>query len=144
MRIAYLLFLVPVAFSNGCAYMIAQSGIDLSEYKSKEAVHAEFGEPYESGSTEGVSTKDQFVPRNAAFYEDYITRRKLSTPFTSVGYAMGLSITLGAIEPFLVAGQLFLISERTILGQKLRFVYDTEGNVLTFYLNGESVYQPHH
>ena len=55
MRIAYLLFLVPIFFSNGCAYMIAQSGIDLSEYKSKEAVHAEFGEPCESGSLDGES-----------------------------------------------------------------------------------------
>lgn len=144
MRSAYLLFLVPTIFSGGCAQMMAESGMDLSNFKSNEAIHAKFGEPCASGSTEGAFNKDQYVPRDAAFYEDYLTRRKLSTPYTSIGYGMILVMTLGTIEPLLVTDQLFRITKRTIMGQTLRVIYDADGKVLGFHLDGESVYLPSH
>jgi hypothetical protein len=139
MRIAYLLFLVPIVFSGGCADKIARVGTVLSEFKTKEEMYAKFGEPCASGTTDGAFKEGQFIPRDAAFYEDYTTRQKISTPYLEPGYGMMLCMTLGTIELLLVPEQLYLIMKRKLVGQTLRVIYDANGKVVGAQLDGEDI-----
>jgi len=146
MRIAYLLFLVPATLSGGCAGLIAGAGTDPTEFKTKEEVHANFGEPCASGSVEGTLEKDQHTPRDAAFYEDYMTRRKIADrSFSDSMGAYGLCFisTLGTIELLLVPQQLYLMTKRTIAGQTLRIIYDANGKVVGGQLDGEEIIHFH-
>ncbi len=120
MRIAYLLFLVPALVSSGCAGAIARAGTDPTEFKTKEEVHAKFGEPYAKGTEDG------------AVYEDYFTRQKIASrpPWLGEGYVMVLFMTFGTVDLFLVPQELYLTTKRTIAGQTLRFTYDNLGNVI--------------
>jgi YD repeat-containing protein len=127
MRIAYLLFLVPVLVSSGCAGAIARAGTDPTDFKTKEEVHAKFGEPYSKGTEDG------------AVYEDYFTRQKIaSRQGWDEGYVMLLFMTFGTIDLFLVPQELCLTTKRTIAGQTLRFTYDNLGNVIKWQRDGNA------
>jgi hypothetical protein len=132
MRIACLLCLVSAALSGGCAGMIARTGIDPTELKTKEEVRARFGEPTVIGSLDGT---------DGAFYEDYFTHRKIATHpdrTSSPGYVMGLFMTLGTLDLFLVPEELLLTAKRTVVGQTLRFTYDKNEKLLKLELDGDT------
>jgi hypothetical protein len=130
MRIAYLLFLVPAIFSGGCAAMIARSGTDPTYLKTKEEIHANFGEPIMSGKLDGM---------DGAFYEDYFTRRKIATEYPNAeGEVMCFAMTLGTLEVLLVSQELYLTTKRAIAGQTLRFTYDKDAKLINVQMDGRS------
>ena len=137
MRIAYLFLLVPAIGSSGCAGLIARSGLDPTQLQTAEDVHGKFGKPYASGSANDALKEDQSVPRNAAFYEDYMVRQKIATSNYGEGYVMLLLITFGTAEFLALPPELFLLAKRSILGQKLRFTYDIEGRLIRLQLDGD-------
>jgi len=141
MRIAYLLFLVPVAFSGGCAGFIAGLGTNLNDFETIEQIHAKFGEPDASGSTNGEFKKGQVIHRDAMFYEDYAIRRKIADTgwCDGDGYAIEWISSLGTIDLLLVPQQLFIAAKRSIMGQRLRIIYDSHGRVVGCQIDGEDL-----
>jgi hypothetical protein len=132
MRLAYLLCLVPVLFSGGCAGLIARSGTDPTEFKTMELVHAKFGEPFASGPESGD---------DGAFYEEYLTHRKICyTPewFDGDGYAIFFVATLGLIDFQLVPQELYETAKRMIGGQTLRFTYNSNGKLIKVQRDGNA------
>lgn len=142
MRIVTFLLLIPIAFAGGCAGMIAQCGTDPTALKTQKEVHDTFGEPVETGSQVGVTKEGEFVPKDAAFYEDYTTRRKIATPYPGDGYIIFLIGSLGTLDLLLVPQQFCLMTKRAITGQTVRIIYDSNGKVIAVNLDGESLYFP--
>jgi hypothetical protein len=146
MRVACLLSLIPLAFTEGCAGLIATSGIDLDAFETSNEVHAKFGEPRATGSAKGTFKEGQPVPESAAFYEDYRTRQKISDRLwcDGDGYAISLVATAGTIEFLLLPQQLYYFTKHKITGQTLRMIYDANGKVVAGQLDGKNLFlHPH-
>lgn len=132
MRITYLLFLVLALASSGCAAKIAGLGTDPTKFETIEEVHAKFGQPDAGGTLDG---------KDGAFYEDYITRRKIATyPLctSGPGYGIALVMTLGTVDLLMISNELCLSAKRTLTGQTLRFIYDNNGKLIKLQLDGEA------
>ncbi len=124
MRYAWLIVLPISLLPSGCSEFIASAGTDLEALKTKEEVHAKFGEPIATGTTE------------EGLYEDFRSRRKFRDPIGSQGCAMGFGMTMGLGEFYQFPLELFLVGRSTLLGQDVRFTYDAAGKVKHAYLNG--------
>jgi hypothetical protein len=133
MRIACLLLLVAVTSCGGCAGLIAQSGTDPTALKTRDEVHAKFGEPVASGV---------FKDDDGKTYEDYVVHQKIAadTDFRTHGfigmvqlendYKAFLIFTLGTCELVLIPEQLILTTVRCIGGERIRFKYDSLGRLV--------------
>jgi hypothetical protein len=117
-------------FNSGCSSVVAYTGQDLSPLVTRAHVHQEFGEPTDSGETDG------------AFYEEFQTRRKIREEERSVGLNMGSSMTFGLIEFVSLPAELYRDGERILRSETLRFEYDQSGNVMKVYLNGMYLLSP--
>jgi hypothetical protein len=120
MRLVSLLLFACVLPSSGCAALIARSGTDLNALKTKEEIHALLGEPVACGVANGEA------------FEEYHTRRKISDDAIlrlGEGYAMMMILTCGAIDVLYVPQELYLVGRNTLLGQKVRVIYDCSGTV---------------
>ena len=130
MRFNQILFLVLfTSLGSGCAGLIMESGLSVSSLHTKESVRATFGEPDRSG--------DQFdvlLPEGCDF-DEVITRRKLS--HGAAKYAWIVPMTLGLSELVCVPYELGQMSYDSIVGQKIRFIYDVKGNVVQILVNDE-------
>jgi hypothetical protein len=112
----------------GCSSLIARSGLDLSEVHGKDQVHELFGEPVASGTIDGQP------------YEDYLTRRKISEDTRATAQEMAIiMVGFGALEFVALPREIYLLGERGLLGQQLRFTYEANGEVSAVYLDGEAL-----
>jgi hypothetical protein len=128
MRLVCWLLLVSALFSSGCAMMIATTGKDLTKLKTKNDLHAWLGEPEKAGVENGQE------------FEEFRTRWKIAdrtTRYVGPGYAMGLVITCGTCDLVLVPYELYLIGQRTVLGQTIRVTYNQKGEVTGESLDGQ-------
>jgi hypothetical protein len=110
---------------SGCSVFIAESGKDLRSVTTREQVQEEFGTPTESG--EEIDGP----------FETYHTRRKISESLRGHCLDMGLTMTLGLGELFALPKELCVLARKTILGQDVKFHYDSSGRVSRIYLDGD-------
>jgi YD repeat-containing protein len=112
--------------------MIASCGKDLSPLETKADVRAQLGDPVAIGVEDGAP------------FEEYRTRRKISRsgapPYCGPGYAMLGIMTCGTVELILVPYELYLVGSGALLGQRLRFTYDTADRVTRVTLDGEPLF----
>src|SRR5436190_661603 len=127
MRTPCLILVANAMLSSGCSSLIARSGSDLSTLTTREQVHAQFGDPSSEDVVEGQPV------------EDYRTRRKISEPVRSVHLGMSVTMTYGVGELFAFPSELFLLGQRTLVGQDLRFQYDSNGVVTSVLLDGKQL-----
>jgi hypothetical protein len=118
MRGVLLILTTTSLFSSGCAALIARSGQDLWDLKTRTEVEAVLGNPTGKGEIDGIT------------YEEYTTRRKIAEP-PGPGYAMAYTMTLGLGDLVFVPYELLLIGRRTIVGQEFHVAFDAEGNVVS-------------
>jgi len=105
--------------------MLARSGIDPGYSKTRDAVHATFGEPVASGVTDGGEQ-----------YEDYCCHRKVSENFrASVLWLIAFS-SFGLTDFYYFPCELGRAGWKTIRGYDLRFQYDAEGRVTKHLIDG--------
>jgi hypothetical protein len=124
MRYKSLSLIVIALLSTGCSALIAKSGDDLSVLTTKELVHAKFGNPSTSGIAEGLS------------FEAFRTRRHIADPVRASSCGMGAIMTCGITELIAFPYELSLLGRNAIVGQEIRFTYDSAGNVTQFHLPG--------
>lgn len=102
---------------SGCSVLIARSGFDLQDLKSREQVHKEFGPPRTSETIDD------------GLAEHYRTRRKLSNELEATQFGIGFAMTFGIGEIYAFPYELYLVGSRTLLGQEFWVVYDSRGEV---------------
>jgi hypothetical protein len=119
------LLICPLLPSLGCSAYIALSGKNLNELKTQSEVQATFGEPLATGQIDGKP------------FAEYTTRQKIAEPWKGMGLCMGWVMTLGFGELFFFPHELYVAGRRTLVGQKLQFVYDEAGNVTSIQLDGD-------
>ncbi len=122
--------LLPVCFflgACGCSSMVAVSGKDVSGLASAEQVHKEFGKPVATGVVEDRE------------FEDYKTHAKISDPQRAGTMMLGDLMTSGLMEFFLFPYELACVGQTAIMGDTLRFCYDSQHNVTDVYLDGEQI-----
>lgn len=127
-----LLFLVAATFlSGGCSVYVAQSGTDLSRFKTRDQVHEHFGTP-ESTAT----------PKNSVATEEvYVTRQKIATDeMAQMADNPAYFLTLGLYEFYALPRELFYLTKRTAAGQELRFTFDAAGNTIGIQRDGEGMH----
>ena len=107
--------------STGCAAVLAASGKDLRDLKTREDVHATFGNPVATGEMEGLQ------------YEEFVTRKKISDSSLAGPGAMAYVITVGLYDLIGFPYQLYVVGRHTLLGQVLRFSYSADGKVVGVY-----------
>jgi hypothetical protein len=131
MRVVCLALTVVALSSTGCAALIAGSGQDLADLKDRTEVHAVFGPPAAAGEDDGQP------------FEEYTTRRKISDPRSiGPGMAMVYGATFGLYDLIGVPYELYLTGRRTVQGQRLRFTFDVDGQVIAVGFDGEQVLLP--
>lgn len=130
MRYASTLIAFSLLSSIGCSVLLINSGQNLEELKTRSEVSKAFGAPTTTGQIEG---KD---------FEEFETRRKIAEPWKGIYLAMGYAATLGLGEFVWFPVQLFHTGRRTVLGQHIRFVYDSAGNVIEIRFDGDAVTLP--
>ena len=117
MRIAPLSVAFFALFSPGCTYLIARSGQDLSELKTRDRVHERYGEPVKTG---GIGGKP---------FEEFITHRKVADNQLAVNSVWAGMFTLGLSELIFVPFTTLDATGKAMLGQQLRFIFDESGEV---------------
>jgi len=128
MRLLWLLFVASIPLTSGCSVFIAEMGKDLSVLKTRDDVHAAFGDPVAIGTADGKP------------FEEYHTRRKISDyERLGEGYCMLWAATFGGIELLCLPHELYLQGRRTVLGQTLRFRFDAHGTVTGATLDGQEL-----
>ena len=127
MRTAYLLMAAAALAPAGCSSLIVNSGQDLSKLTTRAQVHEAFGPPAAVEPT-GEHTTEEFT-----------TRRKIAEPYKNIYLAIGYVITLGLGELIWFPHQLYVAGRRSIVGQHLRFSYDSEGRVTEIRHDGDAV-----
>jgi YD repeat-containing protein len=139
MRIACLLLLIAAMSASGCSGLIARSGTDLTALKSRDEVHAMFGQPVATGVVKGCEGET---------FEVYVTRRKIAAlpeepsgrgP-ESLAYPGTLFFSLGTCELVLIPEQLTLMAVRFVGGEKIRFTYDRSGRLIEVLRNSNCDY----
>ena len=76
---------------------------------------------------------------SVATTEEFTTRRKIAEPYKNIYLAIGYAITLGLGELIWFPHQLYVAGRRSIVGQQLRFTYDSEGHVTGIRHDGDAV-----
>lgn len=127
MRHALLSVVALVPLITGCAAELALSGKDLSGLTSREQVHEQFGTPIAGG------------PEKAGGFEQFRTRRKISDVGRAQRLGLGFCMLYGVPEIVYFPLELCRIGKHTVLGQDLRFCYDSAGRVSAVYLDGEEL-----
>ncbi len=127
MRTACLLLMAAMPLTSGCSILIAARGEDMEKLTTRDQVRERFGEPRASVSVEGV------------LFEEYRTRRKISEPDRAWALSMCVGLTYGLAEFIAFPHELYLLGSRTLLGQDVRFTYDSAGNLRTVHLDGLSI-----
>jgi len=117
MRYANFCLIASALLSNGCSVLIARSGVDLHTLTTREKVHEKFGKPSASGTAEGKP------------FEEFRTRRKIAEPFRGDLLGMSFAWTWGLAEVITFPYELYLLGNRSLLGQDIRFTYDSSGIV---------------
>lgn len=153
MRIALIPLFVLSLLSVGCAGFIAGFGRDPKRIDTREKVHEIFGEPAITGTNEDESSQT-FTTQTAkkgtwsevtqgfdTSFEEYRTRRKIAVPNRSEAFKFYTVMTAGLMEAFLLPDELVRNIVRIASGQKVRFLYDKNGNVIDIFLNGVSVFE---
>src|SRR5262245_37452770 len=115
MRTACLLLIALAPIFQGCAALVARSGKDLTDLKTKEEFRAALGEP------DRVEVSDGEVVA-----EEYRTRRKIAVPL-SPAYGMALVMSWGTSELIDFPCEVYHAGRRTILGQTIRVDYGNNG-----------------
>src|SRR5262249_24804142 len=115
MRFFQLLLVVCAVGGSGCSALVALSGQDLSTLSTKAAVRAKCGTPESDGQAAGQS------------FEEFSARRKIAQPWKGTYLTMGFSGTLGLGELVWFPHQSYIAIRRAIVGQQLRFTYDSNG-----------------
>ena len=113
-----------IMLSVGCAAVVNGRGIYLPDVKTREQVHQVFGKPAEVGEQDG----------NA--FEEFRTHRKLSQAWMGEYFLFADLETLFLIEFYAFPRELWRAGRQHIMGQTLRFTYDSEGNVDHVTTNG--------
>jgi hypothetical protein len=111
--------------ASGCSSLIARSGYYPGELKTVQEVHDKFGEAIAGGTHDGYS------------YEEFHTHLKIADWMRGVQLGMGFAYTFGLFEIVMFPSELCRTGANTILGQDIRFAYDSAGTVTYFYLDGE-------
>jgi YD repeat-containing protein len=112
----------------GCSVFVAQSGTDLSRFRTREQVHDYFGKP----ESEAV--------RGGAFEEVFVTREKFATDeMTQMADNPAYFLTLGLYELYAFPRELYYLGKRTTLGQELRFTFDGAGNTVRITRDNEDM-----
>lgn len=111
--------------SSGCSFLIAYAGKDLSKLETREKVHEVFNKPTLAGYEDN------------RFFEEFRTRRKVSESLRASHLAMSVPMTFGLGELVAFPYELYLLGRNTILGQTIRFTYDSEGRIIRITLDGE-------
>lgn len=109
--------------------LIARSGADMSAMCTRQDVHNRFGEPPVTG-----------VDKDGLAYDEYITRLKICEEMRAAGLGMGLAMTWFVPEIILFPAEMYRLCKNTMLGQRLKFVYDQSGKVLQAYYDDERLY----
>jgi hypothetical protein len=117
MRPLRILVVATLLVSTGCSWLVANSGQQLGELKTREQVHAAFGPPATAGHC------DQRT------YEEFHTRRKIAEPWKGMGLGMGWCLTFGLGEAYFFPHETVVAARRSIVGQRLVFYYDEAGKV---------------
>jgi len=116
--------------SSGCSALIARTGQDIRQLKTRDEVRTSFGAP--------VASDDAFV----GAFDEFRTRRKIAAPKTAVLVAhMGVA-TLGLFELFAfpsIAGETL---RAAIVGQQIRFEYAADGAVRDMRIDGKAHDRP--
>ena len=126
MRLRCLLFAFFVFLSNGCSVFMARCGRDLAPLATRDQVHQEFGEPVAIGTA-----------TDGQVFEDYLTRRKYAEVGRSYSDGLGFAMTYGLTEFIAFPLELFRNGKRLLIGQTLRFEYDSAGDITRADLNGD-------
>jgi hypothetical protein len=109
---------------TGCSTLIADSGKNLGELKTREQVHTYFGEPAKTGTADG---KD---------YEVYYTHRKIAEgQLERWSKGMGIAMTLGMLELYYFPEELVYLAKHTLAGQEMTFVYNDTGRTISIMRN---------
>jgi hypothetical protein len=138
MRCASLILIATTTLlSNGCAALIARSGEHLGTLTTREKVHEKFGEPLARGTVEEQPREGYPFPTLGLPFEEFRTRRKIAEPSRSASLGMSAVMTFGLGELIMFPYELYLLGNRTLLGQDIRFVYDSAGTVTHYHLAGE-------
>lgn len=130
MRNALPLLLAPTLLATGCSMLIAEAGTRYSEFDTREKAHKLFGEPINSGTSEGQQ------------FEEFFTRRKFDTGGGLEGLARFIC-TLGLNELYLFPAELFRVTRSTVLGQTIRVTYDHWDTVTMYDINLGTPKIPH-
>jgi hypothetical protein len=115
-------------FCNGCSMLIASSGKDLSQLKTRDEVREQFGEPMMSCNEEGRD------------FDDFRSHRKIAYQLRTAGYSMSLAMTLGLGEFITFPYEVYETGKDVIVGQDVRFYYDENGRTTECLVNGDRPY----
>src|SRR5579859_3167558 len=128
MRFVPLILVVFVPMSSGCSALIAFSGKDLGKFESRDQVYKKFGPPTTATTEDGT------------VIESYHTRQKIcDNSIRTASLGMGIAMTYGLGEAYYFPREFFILTQRTVFGQTIRFAYDDAGNVKYATLDGQIV-----
>ncbi len=119
-----ILFLVALA-SSGCSSLIARCGYYPDDTTTIEKVRQKFGEP----TARGIHDR---LP-----YEEFHTRLMIAEPLRGASLGLGFAFTFGLSEVIAFPYELCRTGAHTVLGQDIRFAYDSAGTVTHFCVAGE-------
>jgi YD repeat-containing protein len=122
-----LVLIASFLFACGCSSLVAISGKDVSQLASMDEVHREFGKPVATGVADSQD------------YEEFVTHSKIADPQRAGVLALGDLMTSGLMEFFLFPYQMAELGYTTVAGDKIRFCYDSQGNVTGVFLGGEQI-----
>lgn len=113
---------------GGCSVFVAQTGTDLSQFRTKEQVLMHFGAPVEDD------------PSKQPEYALYHTREKVATDeMTQTAETPAYFLTMGLYELYALPREVYYLTKRTIFGQTLEFQYDRTGRVISIRRDGEDM-----
>ena len=124
----FLLLCALVITQSGCSMLVMRSGMKVGELKNRDDVHKKLGEPV-----------DRSLPEEKTRFEEYITRRKVAEPVDG-SMVMGYMATLGLCEFLYFPYSMYHAVSRSILGQRLRFLYDPDGGLMLVELDGRKIW----
>ena len=110
--------------------LVISSGKDLGALATREEVLEDFGTPVVCGEVDGK------------FYEEFRSHRKISESWRQPYDLFADSVTLGFAEVILFPSEVYIASRRSIMGQTIRFVYDSDGYVKSVQLDGKNLPVP--
>ena len=125
MRCLYPVILAAVIPSSGCSCFLICSGKDLGVLATQEEVQKDFGSPVACGEEDGKS------------YEEFRTHQKISESWKQEYYLLGFAVTFGLGEVIWFPTEVYKATHRSIMGQTIRFVYDSQGYVKDVRLDGD-------